>query len=320
VGVGQTGVARSARDSASAVERAESAQRVRQADEGGGGRSSPGAPSFNGVATFAEACFRLADTQVRVASQDVGVLQDLVLRYAPCRAEPDRDEITVRIFGAGSGTIEAQFETCGGQRSWCAEERLFPPVRVAPLDRHVWLRASALSRFGHSVLLCGERALVSPLTVLWMGAGASLVGDGLLPIDPDDLLALPLPRSLRLDQHSLSLLHIESAHPALLPHVRSGSLEWRLLPNALPGFRFARAAADIAAIVVVEPSVEPAALRRIDADRSFAALAWYLDAPAPNRIRPVEQVLRRLCARTPSYALGASDPHAAIPMLEQLLA
>ena len=273
------------------------------------------------------AMFRFLGTDVAVETASVGLLQDWTARYGAFRVQPGSPEITVQVHehagGApvpGAVTIERD-----GQRwYWDGTGEVLPPLATPPLDRWVYLHGAAVGRAGQAVLLLGPpHAGKSLLALSVVARGAKLLADGLLPLDPDDLLVAPFPEALRLNRMELAQLAIDPAHPALVPfHTPAGTLQWRADPRGLLGSRAATVAADAAAIVFVEAAAMAApCLEPLAADRARSLLAPSLHGPPARLEGPASHALTRLCEQVPSYRLGVGPVAATAKLLDdQLLA
>jgi hypothetical protein len=273
------------------------------------------------------AMFRFLGTDVVVETASVGLLQDWTARYGAFRVQPGPPEITVRVHGHDGGsplrggvTIERD-----GQR-WYRDgtAEALPPLGIPPLDRWVYLHGAAVGRAGQAVLLLGPpRAGKSLLALSVVARGAKLLADGLLPLDPEDLLVAPFPEALRLHRLELAQLDIDPAHPALVPYRTStGTLQWRADPHRLLGGRAARVAADAAAVVFLDaaPAAAPC-LEPLPADRALSLLVPRLHGPPARLEEPARQAITRLCEQAPSYRLTVGPVTAAAELLDrQLLA
>jgi hypothetical protein len=269
------------------------------------------------------AMFRFLGTDVVVESASVGVLQDWTARYGAFRVQPGPPEITVRVHDhdaggpvAGGVTIER------GGRRWDGAGEVLPPLATPPLDRWLYLHGAAVGRAGQAVLLLGPpHAGKSLLALSVVARGAKLLADGLLPVDPDDLLVAPFPEALRLHRMELAALAIDPAHPALVPfRTPAGTVQWRADPQGLLGSRAARVSADAAAIVFVDAAAATApCLESLPADQALSLLAPRLYGPPARLEDPAWQVLTRLCEQVPSYRLRAGPVAAAARLLDERL-
>jgi hypothetical protein len=235
---------------------------------------------------------------------------------------PGAAQIVVRV-GSGSATGwprpgRVWIVADGVERPWDGREALFPPLDVAPLNRWLYLRGAAVGRAGQVTLLLSERGLRrTPIAVAAVARGAWLLADGLVPLDPDDLLVAPFPRALHLRRAALELLSIDSGHPALIPfRSLAGAIEWRAQPHLLLGPRLARVAADVGAIVVLEEGNDGPRLAPLAPGEALAQLAAHvLRAPTDTGT----EALARLCRRVPAYTLVAGPPRATARLLDEML-
>jgi hypothetical protein len=281
------------------------------------------ADSFGLIAV--EAMFRFLGTDVRVMSESVALLQHWTAMYGAFRIPPAPAEITVRVHGAadtapapGQVTIERE----GVRRVWNGGGAVLPPLAMPPLDRWVYLHGAAVGRAGQAVLLLGEPRAGKTLVGLSVVArGARLLGDGLLPLDPGDLLLAPFPEAVRLRREELSLLSIDPAHPALVPfHDAHRAIRWRADPRALLGLRAGRVAAGVAAIVFLEPAagVHTPSLERLPCGEALGRLLRYVDRRSAAR-EGTEAVLSGLSRQVPAYTLVASPLDAAARAIDEVL-
>jgi hypothetical protein len=261
-----------------------------------------------------EAMFRFLGTDVRVVSASVGVLHRWTDAYGAFRIQPGPAAITVRVHGeedAAPSPGEVVIESGGLRREWQGTSTVLPPLATPPLDRWTYLRGAAVGRAGHAVLILGGARVGKTLLALSMVArGARLLADGLLPLDPGDLLLAPFPEALRLRREELASLGTDPAHPALVPYrTATGSIEWRADPVDLLGSRAGGAAAGaVTAVVFLQASGldEP----RLDPLPPGQMLQWverHLHRPAPDPER-ARKVLARLCQTVPAFTLTAGPP------------
>jgi hypothetical protein len=290
-----------------------------------------------------QAMFEFLGAKVQVISASVGLLRRWATLYEAFRTRPGLADIIV-VVGCHSDTDEPQ----PGEAAvivgdmvtpWTGAEPLFPPLWVPPLDRWLHLRGTAVGRAGQAVLLLSRpNAGKTLLAVALIARGAWLLADELVPLDPADLLVAPFPKSLRLRREALGLLGIDLAHPALLPfRAADGGIEWRAEPGGLFGARSSRVAADVGALVFLEPCGDANANDGVDPDRDGAQ-----DASAMARLealRPREALARlaaqlhrtpmdfqagmealvRLCDRAPAYSLVPAHPAASARLLDEAL-
>jgi hypothetical protein len=284
-----------------------------------GHEPSPHAPAL-------EAMFRFLGTNVRVSSTNVGLLQHWATVYGAFRVPPGSHDIMVRVYGDDDGPPvpgQVSIESDEDRRIWSGVGTVFPPLGVAPLNRWVYVRGAGVARAGRAVLLVGRpRSGKTLLAMTVVARGASLLADGMLPIDPHDLLLAPFPKTMRLRHEVLMRLSIEPAHPALIPfRNRSGTVEWRADPRLLLGARAGRVAADVGGVVFLDQSAasQGAWLEPLDPDEALLRLLDALHQPASSPL--AHETLSRLSRRVPSFALGVGSPtHAARLIDERLLA
>ena len=278
---------------------------------------SPHAPAL-------EAMFRFLGTDVRVSSTNVGILEHWATVYGAFRVPPGPHDIMVRVHGDDDGPPvpgQVRFESGRDRRIWSGVGTVFPPLSVAPLDRWVYVRGAGVARAGRAVLLVGRpRSGKTLLAMTAVARGASLLTDGILPIDPHDLLLAPFPKTLRLRREVLAQLSIEPAHPALTPfRSRSGTVEWRADPRLLLGARAGRVAADVGAVVFLDQSTRShgAWLEPVDPDEALLRLLDALYQPASLPL--AHETLNRLTRRIPTFALGAGSPSDAARVIDERL-
>src|ERR671930_952209 len=199
-----------------------------------------------------EAMFRFLGTDVRVVSASVDLLQHWTAEYGAFRVPPGPAEITVYVDAASHGAPvpgQVTIERDGLRVPWRGTGPVLPPLAVPPLDRWVGLHGAAVGRAGQAVLLLGApHAGKTLLALSAVALGARLLADGLLLLDPGDLLLAPFPQALRLRHEELALLGIDPAHPALVPfRPRRGAVQWRADPAPLPRQRAGRGGPGVAA-------------------------------------------------------------------------
>ena len=304
-------------------------------------------PGDNGPLTGDEpsvqAMFEFLGAKIHVISASVGLLRRWATLYEAFRTRPGLADVTV-VVGCNSDTDEprpGEAVVIVGDvvKPWNGTEPLFPPLWVPPLDRWLHLRGTAVGRAGQAVLLLARpNAGKTLLAVALVARGAWLLADELVPLDPADLLVAPFPKSLRLRREALGLLGIDLAHPALLPfHAEDGGIEWRAEPGGLFGARSSRVAADVGALVFLEPRGDTgASANGDDADRyrddaedtarleplrpreALATLAAQL-LRAPKDFQTGMEALVRLCDRAPAYRLLPAHPAASARLLDEAL-
>lgn len=290
-----------------------------------------------------QAMFEFLGAKIHVVSASVGLLRRWATLYEAFRTRPGLADITV-VVGCSGDTDEprpGEAVVIVGDvvKPWNGLEPLFPPLWVPPLDRWLHLRGTAVGRAGQAVLLLSRpNAGKTLLAVALVARGAWLLADELVPLDPADLLVAPFPKSLRLRREALELLGIDLAHPALLPfHAEDGGIEWRAEPGGLFGARSSRVAADVGALVFLEPRGDTgASANGDDADRDWddaedaarleplrprealATLAAQL-LRAPKDFQTGMEALVRLCDRAPAYRLVPAHPAASARLLDEAL-
>jgi hypothetical protein len=289
-----------------------------------------------------QAMFEFLGAKIHVVSASVGLLRRWATLYEGFRTRPGLADITV-VVGCNGDTEprpgEAVVIVGDVVKPWNGLEPLFPPLWVPPLDRWLHLRGTAVGRAGQAVLLLSRpNAGKTLLAVALVARGAWLLADELVPLDPADLLVAPFPKSLRLRREALELLGIDLAHPALLPfHAEDGGIEWRAEPGGLFGARSSRVAADVGALVFLEPRGDTgASANGDDADRyrddaedtarleplrpreALATLAAQL-LRAPKDFQTGMEALVRLCDRAPAYRLVPAHPAASARLLDEAL-
>jgi hypothetical protein len=292
--------------------------------------------------TSVQAMFEFLGARIHVISASVGLLRRWATLYEAFRTRSGLADITV-VVGCNSDTDEprpGEAVVIVGDvvKPWNGAEPLFPPLWVPPLDRWLHLRGTAVGRAGQAVLLLSRpNAGKTLLAVALVARGAWLLADELVPLDPADLLVAPFPKSLRLRREALGLLGIDLAHPALLPfRAGDGAIEWRAEPGGLFGARSSRVAADVGALVFLEPRGDASA-NGGDRDRSGVE-----DASAMPRLEPLRprealarlaaqlhrtpkdfqagmEALVRLCDRAPAYSLVPAHPTASARLLDEAL-
>ena len=272
-----------------------------------------------------ETMFRFLGVDLRVLSANVGLVQHWAAMYGAFRAPPAAAGITVRVHGPAAGAPvpgQVTIESDGMLRTWYGDEALLPPLATPPLDHWVYLHGAVVGRAGQAVLVVGGPG--AGLTLLAMSVvaqGAWLLADGIVPLDPVDLLLAPFPKAIRLRREALSLLAIDQAHPALTPfRTQEGAVEWRADPRALLGSRAARVPAGAGAVVFLNPTTrtgEPH-LEPVHPEQAFLRLLGHLHQP-PADPGATERALTKLCGQAPAYTLRAGPPTATARLVHELL-
>jgi hypothetical protein len=272
-----------------------------------------------------ETSFRFLGVDVRVLSANVGLVQYWAAVYGAFRAPPRSASITVQVHGPQEGPPvpgQVTIESDGVLRTWRGNEPILPPLATPPLDRWLYLQGAVVGRAGQAVLVVGGPG--AGLTLLAMSVvaqGAWLLADGVVPLDPDDLLLAPFPKAIRLRRETLSLLAIEQAHPALMPFLtREGAVEWRADPRALLGSRAARVPAGAGAIVFLDPTARTGGpqLEAIAAEQALPRLLGHLHQP-PVDLDATEKALAKLCRQVPAYRLRVERPAATARLFHEAL-
>jgi hypothetical protein len=285
---------------------------------GSPGRAAADEPS-------AHAVFAVLDTRVRVISASVGLLRRWSVVYEAFRARPGPADLTVAV-GSRSDTEEPRAGEVAvivdqTVRLWSGSDELFPPLWVPPLDRWLYLRGVAVGRAGQAVLvLAQEHARRTLLALAAMARGAWPLANGLVPVDPDDLLVGPFPEALRLGREALEQLQVDLAHPGLVPvRMPAGGIEWRAQPELL-GARWSPVAAAAAALVFLEPAGanHRPRLQVLRPREALARLTAHLHR-MPADFQASMDALVRLSARTPAYRLLPGAPARTAQVLEESL-
>ncbi len=271
---------------------------------------------------LAEATYDFLGTRVLVRSAIVDVIQYWNAVFADFRtADADPDVMVCIQDWPGSApcvTVTEGYTTA----TWDGREPLMPPMRRGGMERWLYLQAAAFGHDGHAVLVLGGAASgKTTLAVAAVASGATLVADGVVPVDPGDLLLLPFPKALRLRLDALCLLGISLSNPSVAPfRTRAGSVEWRARPRELLGQRAARTASDVAAVILLDSDDRASApsLRRLGDDETFEALIRHLDQ-RPNDSEVATDAFVRMCRRVPGYALTAGQPTETVALLDELL-
>jgi hypothetical protein len=288
-----------------------------------------------------QAMFEILGAKIHVISASAGLLRRWAALYEAFRTRPGLADITV-VVGCHSDIDEprpgeAVVIVGDTVKPWTGAEPLFPPLWVPPLDRWLHLRGTAVGRAGQAVLLLSRpNAGKTLLAVALVARGAWLLADELVPLDPVDLLVAPFPKSLRLRREALGLLGIDLAHPALLPfRAADGGIEWRAEPRDLLDQRSSRVAADIGALVFLEPhgdanangggdqdgAEDASAMARLEPLRpreALVRLAAQLHR-APKDFQAGMEALVQLCGRAPAYSLVPAHPAATARLLDEAL-
>jgi hypothetical protein len=271
------------------------------------------------------AVFEILGVRVEVVSASVGLLHYWSSVYGAFLAQPGPTEIAVQVTSQrddGPVPGEAFITVAGRTRPWEGYGELFPPLGAPPFHRYIYLHGAVVGRAGQAaLLLSGPGRGKTMLTVATLARGAWLLSDGVVPIDPEDLLATPFPKTLRLRREALELLSIDLAHPALMPfRTRSGTIEWWARPDELLGWRSARVAADVGAIVTLEragPGAEPT-LERLRPREALGQLLGQLYQPPADFLGCVDALVK-LCRRAPAYRLAAAAPGPTAKLLDEAL-
>jgi hypothetical protein len=272
-----------------------------------------------------ETMFRFLGVDVRVLSANVGLVQHWAAVYGAFRAPPGPARITVRVHGPAEGPPvpgQVTIESDGKLRTWRGNEAILPPLATPPLDRWVYLHGAVVGRAGQAVLVVGGPG--AGLTLLAMSVvaqGAWLLADGIVPLDPADLLLAPFPKAIRLRREALTLLAIDQAHPALTPfRTQKGAVEWRSDPRALLGSRAARVPAGAGAIVFLNPAVRAGDphLEPVRPEQALLRLLQQLHQP-PVDTRAAEMALAKLGRQVPAYTLKAGQPGATARLIHEVL-
>jgi hypothetical protein len=272
-----------------------------------------------------ETFFRFLGVDVRVLSANVGLMQHWAAVYGAFRAPPGSASITLRVYGPEDGPPlpgQVTIESNGVLQMWRGNEPILPPLATPPLDRWVYLQGAVVGRAGQAVLVVGGPG--AGLTLLAMSVvahGAWLLADGVVPLDPVDLLLAPFPKAIRLRREALSLLAIEQAHPALTPFLTlEGAVEWRADPRALLGSRAARVPAGAGAIVFLSPTARSGGphLEPIGTEQALPRLLGHLHQP-PVDPDATEKALTKLCRQVPAYTLRVGQPATTARLFHEVL-
>ena len=279
----------------------------------------------DGDSFLVETTFRFLGVDVRVLSANVGLVQHWAAVYGAFRAPPGPPSVTVRVHGPEEGPPvpgQVTIESDGVLRTWRGNEAIFPPLATPPLDGWVYLHGAVVGRAGQAVLVVGGPG--AGLTLLAMSVvaqGAWLLADGVVPLDPADLLLAPFPKAIRLRRESLSLLAIDQAHPALTPfRTREGAVEWRADPRALLGSRAAQVPAGAGAIVFLNPTARTGSphLESIGPEQALPRLLGHLHQPPPDPAA-TEKALAKFCRQVPAYTLRVGPPAATARLFHEAL-
>jgi hypothetical protein len=272
-----------------------------------------------------ETMFRFLGVDVRVLSANVGLVQHWAAVYSAFRVPPGPAAVTVRVHGPAEGPPvpgQVTLEGDGMLRTWRGNEAILPPLAMPPLNRWVYLHGVVVGRAGQAVLVVGGPG--AGLTLLAMSVvaqGAWVLADGMVPLDPGDLLLAPFPKAIRLRREALTLLAIDQAHPALTPfRTQAGTVEWRADPRALLGSRAARVPAGPGAIVFLNPTARTGQphLEPLRPEQALLRLLGHLHQP-PVDPEATEKALTKLCRQVLSYTLRAGQPAATARLVHEVL-
>jgi hypothetical protein len=273
---------------------------------------------------YTSSVFDFLGTTVRAVATNIEQLQLWCAVYSEFRIPARPADITVNVHEPRhmDRPRAATIEVGGRTRMWNGREPLFPPLREPGLNRYLYVQAFATGRHGHAVLVLGaDASLRTALSMACTVRGAGFFGCDIVPVDLDDLLAMPWPKALALDAEALDVLQIGGSHPWLMPfRTRGGELLYRATPSSVLGRRTCRVATDIAAILIMNDETRKAA-PQLSAMREADAFEWLLRhlAVRPRQAELVTDSLVRLCQRVPVYALtlGTLDDTAAL--IDQML-
>jgi hypothetical protein len=272
-----------------------------------------------------ETTFRFLGVDVRVLSANVGLVQHWAAVYGAFRVPPGPASITVRVHGPEEGPPvpgQVTIESDGVLRRWWGDQAILPPLATPPLDRWVYLHGAVVGRAGQAVLVVGGPG--AGLTLLAMSVvaqGAWLLADGVVPLDPGDLLLAPFPKAIRLRREALSFLAIDQAHPALTPfRTQEGAVEWRAHPRALLGSRAARVPAGAGAIVFLNPTARTGSphLKPIGPEQALPRLLGHL-YQSPVDLDATVKALTKLCRQVPAYTLRVEQPATTARLFHEVL-
>lgn len=274
--------------------------------------------------SWLEVQFDFLGTTVQLLSANVEHLQHWCAVYSEFRVSPRTPDITIRVCDAAANFAPrgVSIETSDGISIWDGRSPLLPPLDAPGLNRYVYLQAAATGHSGHAVLIVGGRR--SGKTTLAMASaahGARLLADDIVPIDPEDLLALPWPKALALPASVFALLGLEASMPGLVPFVtRGGELLWRVAPSALFGRRLARSPADVAAIVFLDSDSSDGdrGLTPLAPGDAFERLVRHLEVRPGERERTADALVR-LCRRVPALSLRPGRPAEDAALLDELI-
>jgi hypothetical protein len=269
-----------------------------------------------------EVLFDFLGTTVRLVSANVEHLQHWCAVYSEFRVNQREAEITVRISDRASKMTPrgVTIETPDNVTLWDGRSPLLPPLRAPGLNRYIYLQGAATGRDGHAVLMVGgRRSGRTTLATACAARGVRLLADDLVPIDPEDLLAMPWPKALALPAPVLSELGVHPSMPGLVPFVtRGGELRWRVAPSALFGKQLTRVPTDVAAIVFLETDGDSnPGLRDVPAGEAFERLVRHLETRPENRELTADALVR-LCRRVPAFALRLNNPTDDAALLDAL--
>jgi hypothetical protein len=269
-----------------------------------------------------EVLFDFLGTTVRLVSANVEHLQHWCAVYSEFRVNQREADITVRISDRSSKMTPrgVTIETPDNVTLWDGRSPLLPPLRAPGLNRYIYLQGAATGRDGHAVLMVGgRRSGRTTLATACAARGVRLLADDLVPIDPEDLLAMPWPKALALPAPVLSELGVHPSMPGLVPFVtRGGELRWRVAPSALFGKQLTRVPTDVAAIVFLETDGDSIpGLRDVLAGEAFERLVRHLETRPEDRELTADALVR-LCRRVPAFALRLNNPTDDAALLDAL--
>ncbi|MFL6240302.1 MAG: hypothetical protein ACJ735_12505 [Actinomycetes bacterium] len=270
-----------------------------------------------------EVMFDFLGTTVCLVSANIEHIQHWCAVYSEFRVPRRSADVTVRVSDRVSKIAPrgVTLETGESISVWDGRAPLMPPLRAPGLDRYIYLQGAATGRAGHAALMIGgPRSGRTTLATSSAARGARLLADDLIPLDPDDLLAMPWPKALALPSDVLVQLGVDPSLPGLVPFVtRAGDLRWRIAPSALFGKQLARVPTDVAAVVFMEPTgQEPTGLSDVSPGEAFERLVRHLEVRPVDRERTTDALVR-LCRRVPTLALRPSTPADDAALIDALL-
>jgi hypothetical protein len=271
-----------------------------------------------------EVQFDFLGTTVQLLSANVEHLQHWCAVYSEFRVSQRSPDITIRVCDAAASFAPrgVTIETPDGISLWDGRGPLLPPLHAPGLNRYVYLQGAATGHSGHAVLIVGgRRSGKTTLAMASAAGGARLLADDVVPIDPDDLLALPWPKALALPASVFEMLGLHASMPGLVPFVtRAGDVLWRVAPSTLFGRRLSRSPADVAAIVFLDSDREDggSGLIPVAPGDAFERLVRHLEVRPGERERTADALVR-LCRRVPALALGRGDPAEGAALLDELI-